>query len=76
MEHFNYSMANFCVNSLEKQMKWHLNLGSPVVSSPLLHDGILAAATYDSWIRGATFTGKNSVWHDHANVHFHHAMFI
>jgi len=49
----------FALNPLEKQIKWHLNVGSPVVSSPLFHKGILVAATYDSWIKGTSFTGKN-----------------
>ncbi|MDQ6667099.1 MAG: PQQ-binding-like beta-propeller repeat protein [Thermoproteota archaeon] len=51
----------FALNSSEKQIKWHLNVGSPLVSSPLLHDSILVAATYDSWIKDASFTGKNFV---------------
>ena len=38
-----------------------MNVGSPLVSSPLLHNGILVAATYDSWIKDAPFTGKNFV---------------
>jgi outer membrane protein assembly factor BamB len=49
----------FALNPSKKQIEWHLNLGSPVVSSPLLHNGILVAATYDSWIKGTFFTGKN-----------------
>jgi outer membrane protein assembly factor BamB len=49
----------FALNPSEKRIKWHLNVGSPVVSSPLLHNGILVAATYDSWIKGTSFTGKN-----------------
>jgi hypothetical protein len=48
----------FALNPSEKQIKWHLNVGSPVISSPLLHNGILVAATYDSWIKGTSFTGK------------------
>lgn len=38
----------FALNPSEKQIKWHLNVDSPIVSSPLLHNGILVAATYDS----------------------------
>jgi outer membrane protein assembly factor BamB len=49
----------FALNPSEKKIKWHLNVGSPIVSSPLLHNGILVAATYDSWIKGTSFTGKN-----------------
>ena len=51
----------FALNPTEKQIKWHLNVGSPLVSSPLLHNSILVAATYDSWIKDASFTGKNFV---------------
>lgn len=49
----------FALNIIEKQIKWHLNIGSPIVSSPMLCDRILVAATYDSWIKGTSFTGKN-----------------
>jgi outer membrane protein assembly factor BamB len=38
-----------------------LNVGSPIVSSPSLHNGILVAATYDSWIKDISFIGKNFV---------------
>lgn len=51
----------FALNPSKKQIKWHLNVGSPLVSSPLLHNSILVAATYDSWIKDASFTGKNFV---------------
>ena len=47
------------MNPSERRIKWHLNVSSPVVSSPLFHNGILVAATYDSWIRGTPFTGEN-----------------
>jgi outer membrane protein assembly factor BamB len=49
----------FALDTSKKQIKWHLNLGSPVVSSPLFHNGILVCATYDFWIKGTSFTGKN-----------------
>jgi outer membrane protein assembly factor BamB len=49
----------FALNPSEKQIKWHLNVGSPIVSSPLLHNGILVAATYSSWIKDTSFAGKN-----------------
>lgn len=49
----------FALNPSEKQIKWHLNVDSPIVSSPLLHNGILVAATYDSWIKDTSFAGKN-----------------
>ena len=49
----------FALNPSEKEIKWHLNVGSPVVSTPLLHNEILVVATYDSWIKGTSFVGKN-----------------
>ena len=51
----------FALNPFQKQIKWHLNVGSPLVSSPLLHNSILVAATYDSWIKDTSFIGKNFV---------------
>jgi outer membrane protein assembly factor BamB len=49
----------FALNLSEKEIKWHLNVGSPIVSSPLIYNGILVAATCDSWIKDTSFTGKN-----------------
>ena len=49
----------FALNLSEKKIKWHLYVGSPIVSSPLIYNGILVAATYDSWIKDTSFTGKN-----------------
>jgi outer membrane protein assembly factor BamB len=30
----------FALNLLEKEIKWHLYVGSPIVSSPLIYNGI------------------------------------
>jgi glucose dehydrogenase len=49
----------FALNISEREIKWHLYVGSPIVSSPLIYNGILVAATYDSWIKDTSFTGKN-----------------
>ncbi|MGB8934084.1 MAG: PQQ-binding-like beta-propeller repeat protein, partial [Candidatus Nitrosopolaris sp.] len=49
----------FALNISEKEIKWHLNVVSPIVSSPLLYNNILVAATYDTWIKDTSFTGKN-----------------
>ena len=49
----------FALNPFQKQIKWHLNVGSPLVSSPLVQNCILVAATYDAWIKDTSFTGKN-----------------
>jgi eukaryotic-like serine/threonine-protein kinase len=52
----------FATNVYQKQVKWHSNIGSPIVSSPLLHDGLLISATFDSWIKETAFLGKNLVF--------------
>ena len=52
----------FAANVSEKQVKWHSNIGSPIVSSPLLHEGLLISATFDSWIKDKVFLGKNLVF--------------
>ena len=52
----------FAANPSEKQVKWHSNIGSPIVSSPLLHEGLLISATFDTWIKETTFLGKNLVF--------------
>ncbi len=49
----------FALNPPDKKIKWHLNMGSPVVSTPLIHNQILVVATYDSWVKGTSFVGKN-----------------
>ena len=49
----------FALNISEKEIKWHLNVVSPIVSSPLLYSNILVVATYDTWIKDTSFTGKN-----------------
>lgn len=49
----------FALNPSDKKIKWHLNVGSPIVSTPLLHNQILVVATYDTWVRGTSFVGKN-----------------
>lgn len=51
----------FALNPYQKQIKWHLNVGSPLVSSPLVHNGILVAATYDTWIKDTSFTGRDFI---------------
>lgn len=52
----------FALDPIQKQIKWHLNIGSPLVSSSLLHNRTLVAATYDSWIKGTSFAKKNFVY--------------
>jgi outer membrane protein assembly factor BamB len=52
----------FALNTFQRQIKWHLNLGSSLVSSPLLYEDILICATYNSWTKETDFTGKNFVF--------------
>lgn len=52
----------FALNTVQRQIKWHLNLGSSLVSSPLLYGDILICATYDSWIKETNFMEKNFVF--------------
>ena len=52
----------FAINLIQKRIKWHSDLGIPLVSSPLLHNGIIVGATYDSWIKDMSFKGKNFVF--------------
>ena len=49
----------FALNLFQKQIKYHFNIGSPIISSPLLHQDMLIAATFDSWVKDTTFLGKN-----------------
>ncbi len=52
----------FALNPFQKQIRWHVNSGSPLVSSPVVQNGILIAATYDTWINDTTFMGKNLIF--------------
>ena len=50
------------LNPVKKQRKWHLDIKSPLVSSPLIYDSILVTATYDSWTDGTSRIGKDFVF--------------
>jgi outer membrane protein assembly factor BamB len=52
----------FAANITQKEVKWHSNITSPIVSSPLFHEGMLISATFDSWIKDTVFLGKNLVF--------------
>jgi eukaryotic-like serine/threonine-protein kinase len=52
----------FAINLVQKRIKWQRDIGSPVVSSPLVHNKMLVAATYDSWIKDIKSRGKNFVF--------------
>jgi outer membrane protein assembly factor BamB len=52
----------FAASVSQKEVKWHSNMASPIVSSPLLQEGLLISATFDSWIKDTAFLGKNLVF--------------
>jgi outer membrane protein assembly factor BamB len=53
----------FALQTYQKQIKWRSNIGSPIVSSPLLQGDLLIAATFDSWVKETMgFLGKNLVF--------------
>ena len=41
----------FAVHTYLGQIKWHWNVGSPIVSSPLLREDLLISASFNSWIK-------------------------
>jgi outer membrane protein assembly factor BamB len=52
----------FAASVSQKEVKWHSNMASPIVSSPLLQEDLLITATFDSWIKDTAFLGKNLVF--------------
>ena len=52
----------FALKAYQSEKKWHANLGSPIISSPLIQQDLLIAATFDSWVKETAFLGKNSVF--------------
>jgi outer membrane protein assembly factor BamB len=52
----------FALNISQRQIRYHLSIGSPIISSPLLHQDTLIAATFDSWVKETIFLGKNLVF--------------
>jgi len=52
----------FALNVFQRQIKYHFNIGSPIISSPLLHRDMLIAATFDSWVRETIFLRRNLVF--------------
>ncbi len=49
------------LNSKDKNLLWQLDIGSPVISSPLIHKDKLIIATFDSWVKNTRYLGKNFV---------------
>lgn len=52
----------FAVNAYKRQVNWHVNIGCPMVSSPLLYNDRLISSTFDTWIKETRFLGKNFVF--------------
>lgn len=52
----------FAVHTNLGQVKWHWNVGSPIVSSPLLREDLLISASFDSWIKEGGIVGKNQIF--------------
>ena len=52
----------FAISLAQKRIKWQSDIGSPVVSSPLVHNKMLIVATYDTWNKDTTSRGKNFVF--------------
>jgi outer membrane protein assembly factor BamB len=42
----------FCLDIIRREIRWYQNVGSPIVSSPLIMDNTIVCATYNSWING------------------------
>jgi outer membrane protein assembly factor BamB len=52
----------YAIQIYKRQIKWHSNIGSPIVSTPLLQKNLIITATFDSWIKETRFLGKNLVF--------------
>lgn len=44
----------FCLDTLRREIRWHHNMGSPIVSSPVIVDNMIICATFNSWINNGT----------------------
>ena len=51
----------FALKAYHWGIKWQSNIGSPMISSPSIQQDLLIAATFDSWVKGTAFLGKNLV---------------
>ncbi|MFY3741885.1 MAG: outer membrane protein assembly factor BamB [Candidatus Nitrosomirales archaeon] len=45
----------------EKRILWKLDLGSPLISSPVISNNTLIVATFDSWVKGTQYLGSNYI---------------
>jgi outer membrane protein assembly factor BamB len=51
----------FCLDILRREIKWHQNIGSPIISSLLIMDDMIICATFDSWVNRG-FSKNNFVY--------------
>ena len=51
----------FALKIYQRQEKWRSNIGSSIVSSPLIQQDLLICATFDSWIKEKIFPSKNLI---------------
>ena len=51
----------FCLDIIKREIKWHYNIGSPIVSSPIILNEKLICATFDSWINN-DISKNNSIF--------------
>jgi outer membrane protein assembly factor BamB len=51
----------FALNMYKREEKWHTNIGSPIISSPLIEQDLLICATFDSWIKEKTLPSRNHI---------------
>ena len=40
----------FCLDMLKREIRWHHNIGIPMVSSPLILGDMIVCATFGNWI--------------------------
>src|SRR5881396_3097473 len=52
----------FALKAYQWGIKWQSNIGCPIISSPLIQQDLLIAATFDSWVKGTAFLGRNLVF--------------
>src|SRR5919202_4859740 len=51
----------FALNMYQREEKWHTNIDSPIISSPLIEQDLLICATFDSWIKEKILPSSNHI---------------
>jgi len=70
----------FCLDISKRKIRWHHNIGIPMVSSPLILDDMIVCATFGNWIHGDTSQDNiifaldkddgSMIWEHHAGGDF------